>query len=74
MQKAIFMELFIFFEECSQDSGTIFNEFSEEKIDIQCDHYFQLHHQLKNLKVFVKKGTSTMCPGIGIPTFSLPLL
>ena len=40
MQKRIFMELFSFFQEYSEDNGTIFNELSEKQIDMQCDYYF----------------------------------
>ena len=74
METAIFMELFSFFQEYTYNNGTIFNELSEEQIDMQCDYYFHLHHQLKNLKVFVSKGMSTLCPGIGSLTSSLPLI
>ena len=57
-----------------EDNGTIFNELSEDQIDMKCDYYFPLHHQLKNLKVFATKGMSTKCPSIGSPTSSLPLI
>ena len=40
---------------------------------MQCDCYFHLHHQLKNLKVSVTKGISTMCPGFGKPYFLPPI-
>ena len=41
---------------------------------MQCDYYFHLHHQLKNLEVFVTKGMSTMCRDMGRPASSFPLI
>ena len=70
-QKAIFLELLSFF---SKNTVKTMDELSEELLDMKCDYYFHLHHQLKNLKVFVTKGISIMCPGMESPTSSLPLV
>ena len=73
MQKAIFLELEPFFKN-SLFFGKILTELSEQQIDIQCNYSFHLHHQLKNLKVFVTTGMSTICPGMGSHTSFLPLI
>ena len=74
MQKAIFLELEPFFKISLFFFGKILTELSEQQIEIQCNYSFHLHHQLKNLKVFVTTGMPTMCPGMASDTSFLPLI